>query len=86
MIINVINVDDLTSGDFLERLAEKVAEKISAKASADSEEFLTDAEIAKLIGCSVTTVWRKKKSGKIGSVQVGGVRRVRKCDLLGGKE
>lgn len=81
--IQVVNVDDITSDEFIKRLAKQVAAELRAQDESESEEFLTDREVAKILRCSVTTVWRKKEKGLIKSVQVGGIRRVRKCDLLG---
>lgn len=82
MTINVVNVDEITSDEFIKRLAKQVAAELRAQDESESTEFFTDREVAKILRCSVTTVWRKKKKGLIASVQVGGIRRVRKCDLL----
>ena len=48
---------------------------------AKDETPLTDKIVAERIGKSLTTLWRWKKNGKIGTVLVGGEKRVRECDL-----
>ena len=48
---------------------------------ARDETPLPDHTVANQLGKSLTTLWRWKKKGKIGSVLVGGEKRVRVCDL-----
>jgi len=48
---------------------------------AKDETPLPDQTVAERIGKSLTTLWRWKNNGKIGSVLVGGEKRVRVCDL-----
>jgi hypothetical protein len=82
MMINVIPASEFASDEFLDRLAEKVAQKMKAQAQAQSTEELTDGEAAKILRRSVSTVRRMKKNGTIPTVQKGGVRVIRMCDVL----
>jgi len=62
---------------FLTSIIEDAIERHFAK----DETPLPDQTVAERIGKSPTTLWRWKKKGKIGSVLVGGEKRVRVCDL-----
>lgn len=76
----------IMSDEFAKLVARQVAAEIRAQAESESTEILKDKEVADIMRCSVATVRRKKRSGTIPTVQHGGVRVVRKCDLLGVKE
>jgi hypothetical protein len=80
--INVIPASELASDEFLDRLADKVAEKMLARAEKASTEELTDKQAAAILRKSVSTVRRMKKDGTIPSMQKGGVRVIRLCDIL----
>ncbi|WP_194767854.1 helix-turn-helix domain-containing protein [Tamlana sp. I1] len=48
----------------------------------DPDELLTPNEAVKLLRCSITSLWRYEKSGKVKSVTIGGKRLYRRSDLL----
>ncbi len=85
-IIQFVALEDLTSSEFLDKLAEAVAQKIQDKAEKSSTAVLKDAEVAKILRKSVSTVRKWKRDKKIPTVRIGGVSVVRKCDLLEVKE
>jgi hypothetical protein len=82
MTFQVVAASDIASDEFLDRLADKVAEKMLARAEKASTEELTDKQAAAILRKSVSTVRRMKKDGTIPSMQKGGVRVIRLCDIL----
>ena len=74
----------LLSDEFMDKLAEKIVSK-ETEAKQRSEklsEELTDKQVADRLRCSVRKVQRLKKSGKIDTVRIKGVLKIRECDLL----
>lgn len=45
-------------------------------------DFLTPKEASDLLRCSITTLWRYDKSGKVKSETIGGKRLYRRGDLM----
>lgn len=48
----------------------------------DHDKLQTPQEAADLLRCSIVTLWRWEKSGKVKSVTIGGKRLYRRGDLL----
>jgi hypothetical protein len=47
-----------------------------------SNDLLTPKEASDLLRCSITTLWRHEKAGKVKSSTIGGKRLYRRADLL----
>ncbi len=63
-------------------IAERMAERLAGRL-AEGEGLIDVHEAARLLGCSVPTVERLVRHGKIPSVKLGRLRRFRRADLLG---
>ena len=71
----------------LERLAELIADKVSERLAGQSSNLSADSYldghgVAELLGCSVPTVERLTKAGKLQSIKLGRLRRYRRSDVL----
>ena len=71
----------------LEQLAELIADKISERLAGQSSQSNADTYLdshgaADLLGCSVPTIERLTKAGKLPSVKLGRLRRYRRSDVL----
>lgn len=65
----------------IDLLADALAERLSGRV-ADGDGLIDVHDAARLLGCSVPTVERLVRDGKIPSVKVGRLRRFRRADLL----
>jgi excisionase family DNA binding protein len=61
-------------------LAECLVPKLTSRLCEDS--YLNIHSAAELLGCSVPTVERRTREGKIPSIKIGRLRRYRRGDLL----
>ncbi len=61
-------------------IANRVAEKVAATSGGDA--WLDAKAAAEMLGCSVATIERWTRSGKIPSAKIGRLRRYRRLDLL----
>jgi len=71
----------------LEQLAELIADKVSERLAGQSsgsnlDTYLDSHGAAELLGCSVPTIERLTKAGKLQSVKLGRLRRYRRSDVL----
>lgn len=48
----------------------------------NAEELLTPKEASDVLRCSITTLWRHEKTGKVKSSTIGGKRLYKRSDLL----
>ncbi len=64
----------------ISQLADAIAERLASRATGDV--WLDALGAASLLACSVPTVERLTKAGRIPSVKVGRLRRYRRADLL----
>ena len=71
----------------LDRLADALAERLAARgvhaaAAAAHDNYVDVHGAAEVLGCSVPTVERLTRAGKIPSVKLNRLRRYRRADLL----
>lgn len=76
----------IMSDEFAKLVAVAVAEQLTVQKEKTSTRELSDKEAADILRRSVSTIRKWKKEGRINSVQRGGIRVVRMCDVLGVKE
>lgn len=75
-----IDVDTL-----VERTAKATAELLKGEmkpADNNPNDLLTPKEASDLLRCSIVTLWRWEKGGKVESVTIGGKRLYRRVNLL----
>ena len=81
-IVNAL-VNPLASA-LVEPLVNAIAERLTGRLGGESEDHVGDVhDAAGWLGCSVPTVERLTRAGKIPSYKVGRLRRYRRADLLG---
>lgn len=65
----------------IEQLADALADRLAGRV-ADGDGLIDSHGAAELLGCSVPTVERLVRDGKIPSIKLGRLRRFRRADLL----
>ena len=69
------------SKEEVEALADALSERITSRLGHKTVMYVDKGEAARLLGCSISTIERHTRSGKLPSWKLGGIRRYRYDDL-----
>lgn len=77
-----VNLDEAQVKRIAEATAEIFRQQLPLPPENNPEDLLTPKEASDLLRCSITTLWRYEKSGKVKSSTIGGKRLYRRGDLM----